>query len=174
MVCGQPDSPTPKPTAYAAPPRLPARRPGGRSGRARTCSGGVRMVSPLTAKMLQEDTSSRYVSVLASRYTTSLYPSFLAASCGCGVWCGVVWCGVCVCVWTGRGQGRRRAARGQRECAARDPEHGQQHDRAHAAQRATPAGGHGSPRTRAPPAQPPARPSPEPPAPPPPPPAAPG
>jgi hypothetical protein len=33
--------------------------------------GGVLMVRPLATKMLQEETSSRKVSLLASRYTTS-------------------------------------------------------------------------------------------------------
>jgi len=46
-----------------------------------TCSGGVLMCFPFTVKMLQEDTSSRYVSVFASKYTTSAYPFCLAASC---------------------------------------------------------------------------------------------
>jgi len=39
------------------------------------------MCFPFTVKMLQEDTSSRYVSVFASKYTTSAYPFCLAASC---------------------------------------------------------------------------------------------
>lgn len=48
-------------------------------GRMVPASGGVLIVLPLRTKMLQLDTSSRYVSVFASRYTTS-------ANKGVGVW----------------------------------------------------------------------------------------
>ena len=49
-------------------------------GRMVPISGGVLMVFPLATKMLQLDTSSRYVSDFASRYTTSLKPFFFASS----------------------------------------------------------------------------------------------